>query len=115
MVTVSSVESSESSAHSVTATGILTFLMIYDNTIRCLQKLPFVSHSSAATKYIFPILLFYSAKVTLANSSVAVPTISTTPTSSTTHEINGATTVTLACTSTTPGVTYQWTVDGSDM
>ena len=63
----------------------------------------------------FRIFLFYSAKVTIANSSVAVPTISATPTSSTTHEINGATTVTLACTSTTPGVTYQWTVDGSDM
>ena len=78
MVTVSSVESSESSAHSVTATGILTFLMIYDNTIRCFQKLPSVSHSSAATKYMFRILLFYSAKVTLANlrrSRIANPWI----------------------------------------
>ena len=56
-----------------------------------------------------------SAELTLANYSVAVPTITTTPTSSTTHEINGATTVTLTCTSTTPGVTYQWKKANTDM
>ena len=59
--------------------------------------------------------LFCSAELTLANYSVVVPTITTTPTSSTTHEINGATTVTLTCTSTTPGVTYKWKKDSTDM
>ena len=46
------------------------------------------------------------------NTSVPVPTITTTPPSATTYEVNGGTTITLTCTTTAPGVTYQWKRDG---